>query len=187
MPPMAPVWLEEARDHLVLGGACLVVQVEELGLAVLGHARRGWWMLVGQADRQARISAPFRPSPSPPAPGLNGAEILACLSAWPTSITNRARAMAQDRQAKLSTCTTRHAASRTRWSWPPPTRPAPWAACASSARPRSSAPGGDILAVPGPKAGLAVAEVDVAAEIDRARRVLRHLTSVAPPRTGNPL
>ena len=32
---------------------------------------------------------------------LDGAEILACLSAWPTSITNRAPRMAQDRQSRL--------------------------------------------------------------------------------------
>src|ERR1700738_3632681 len=32
---------------------------------------------------------------------LDGAQILACLSAWPTSITNRAPRMAQDRQSRL--------------------------------------------------------------------------------------
>jgi predicted amidohydrolase len=32
---------------------------------------------------------------------LDGAEIVACLSAWPTSITNRAPRMTQDRQARL--------------------------------------------------------------------------------------
>ena len=32
---------------------------------------------------------------------VDGAEILACLSAWPTSLTNRAPRMAQDRQARL--------------------------------------------------------------------------------------
>ena len=32
---------------------------------------------------------------------LDGAEIIACLSAWPTSLTNRAPRMAQDRQARL--------------------------------------------------------------------------------------
>ena len=32
---------------------------------------------------------------------LDGAEILACLSAWPTSLTNRAPRMAQDRQSRL--------------------------------------------------------------------------------------
>jgi nitrilase len=36
-------------------------------------------------------------------------------------------------------------------------------------------PGGEILARTWSKAGLAVAEVDVAAEIARARRVLHHL------------
>ena len=32
---------------------------------------------------------------------VDGAEIIACLSAWPTSLTNRAPRMAQDRQARL--------------------------------------------------------------------------------------
>ncbi|MCU1610152.1 MAG: nitrilase/cyanide hydratase and apolipoprotein N-acyltransferase, partial [Pseudonocardiales bacterium] len=32
---------------------------------------------------------------------LDGADVLACLSAWPTSLTNRAPRMAQDRQARL--------------------------------------------------------------------------------------
>ena len=32
---------------------------------------------------------------------LDGAEILACLSAWPTSVTNRAPRMAEDRQSRL--------------------------------------------------------------------------------------
>ena len=41
-------------------------------------------------------------------------------------------------------------------------------------------PGGDILARTWSKAGLAVAEVDVAEEIDRARRVLRHLDERRP-------
>lgn len=32
---------------------------------------------------------------------LDGAEVLACLSAWPTSVTNRAPRMSQDRQSRL--------------------------------------------------------------------------------------
>ena len=41
-------------------------------------------------------------------------------------------------------------------------------------------PGGDILARTWAKAGLAVAELDVAAEIAEARRVLRHLDERRP-------
>jgi nitrilase len=41
-------------------------------------------------------------------------------------------------------------------------------------------PGGDILARTWSKAGLAVAEIDVAEEIDRARRTLRHLDERRP-------
>jgi predicted amidohydrolase len=41
-------------------------------------------------------------------------------------------------------------------------------------------PGGDILARTWSKAGLAVAELDVAAEISRARRILLHLDERKP-------
>ncbi|MFD0647757.1 hypothetical protein ACFQ2Y_02730 [Streptomyces malaysiensis subsp. malaysiensis] len=41
-------------------------------------------------------------------------------------------------------------------------------------------PGGDILARTWAKAGLAVAEVDVSAEVDRARRTLHHLGELRP-------
>jgi predicted amidohydrolase len=72
---------------------------------------------------------------------LDGAEILACLSAWPTSITNRAPKMAQDRQSRRSFVPPRAGAcSRTRWSWSPPTRPARTAGFGSSARRKSSVP-----------------------------------------------
>ena len=41
-------------------------------------------------------------------------------------------------------------------------------------------PGGDVLARTGSKGGLAVAEVDVAAEVARSRRVLHHLEELVP-------
>jgi nitrilase len=41
-------------------------------------------------------------------------------------------------------------------------------------------PGGNILARTWAKAGLAVAELDVAAEVAQARRVLRHLDELRP-------
>ena len=41
-------------------------------------------------------------------------------------------------------------------------------------------PGGDILARTSAKGGLAVAEIDVEAEVARARRILHHLDGAAP-------
>ena len=71
---------------------------------------------------------------------LDGAQIVACLSAWPASITNRGAADGRRTGSRgCSTSTTAPAPRRTRSSWSRPTRPARWAACASSARPRWSA------------------------------------------------
>jgi nitrilase len=41
-------------------------------------------------------------------------------------------------------------------------------------------PGGDILARTSSKGGLAVAEIDVAAEVARSRRILHHLRELVP-------
>ena len=62
MPPIAPVWLDDTSDHLVLRGARAVVEVEQPRLAVLGHLRRAVGDAGGHADRQATISAPSRAS-----------------------------------------------------------------------------------------------------------------------------
>jgi hypothetical protein len=50
-------------------------------------------------------------------------------------------------------------------------------------------PGGDILARTSSKGGLAVAEIDVEAEVTRSRRILHHLKELVPsaytaPRTA---
>ena len=55
---VAPGLVGREQDDLVLGGARLVVEVEQPRLAVLCHPRRAVGERVGQADRQARISAP---------------------------------------------------------------------------------------------------------------------------------
>jgi len=81
---------------------------------------------------------------------LDGAEILACLSAWPTSITNRAPRMAQDRQSRLFDLYVQararpRSSARPATSWPGPgPRPASrWPRWTS--RPRSRPPAGSSI------------------------------------------
>jgi len=106
---------------------------------------------------------------------LDGAEILACLSAWPTSITNRAPRMAQDRQARLFDLYDQARAAENQVVLASANQTGAMGGMRFLGQAKVVGPGGDILARTWSKAGLAVAEVDVAAEIARARRVLHHL------------
>lgn len=111
---------------------------------------------------------------------LDGAEILACLSAWPTSITNRAPRMAQDRQAKPFDRYDQARAAENQVVLASSNQTGAMGGMRFLGQSKVVGPGGDILARTWAKAGLAVAEVDIAAEIDRARRVLRHLDERRP-------
>jgi predicted amidohydrolase len=111
---------------------------------------------------------------------LDGVEILACLSAWPTSITNRAPRMAQDRQAKLFDLYDQTRAAENQVVLASSNQTGTMGGMRFLGQAKVVGPGGDILARTWSKAGLAVAEVDVDAEIERARRVLRHLDERRP-------
>jgi predicted amidohydrolase len=111
---------------------------------------------------------------------LDGAEILACLSAWPTSITNRAPRMAQDRQARLFDLYDQARAAENQVVLASSNQTGAMGGMRFLGQAKVVGPGGEILARTWSKAGLAVAEVDVAAEISRARRVLHHLAERRP-------
>jgi len=111
---------------------------------------------------------------------LDGAEILACLSAWPTSITNRAPRMAQDRQARLFDLYDQARAAENQVVLASSNQTGAMGGMRFLGQAKVVGPGGEILARTWSKAGLAVAEVDVAAEISRARRVLHHLAERKP-------
>ena len=113
---------------------------------------------------------------------LDGAEILACLSAWPTSITNRAPRMAQDRQSRLFDLYDQARAAENQVVLVSSNQTGAMGGMRFLGQAKVVGPGGDILARTWSKAGLAVAELDVAAEIARARRVLRHLDERRPER-----
>jgi predicted amidohydrolase len=106
---------------------------------------------------------------------LDGAEILACLSAWPTSITNRAPRMAQDRQSRLFDLYDQARAAENQVVLASSNQTGSLGRMRFLGQAKVVGPGGDILARTWSKAGVAVAELDVRAEIGLARRVLSHL------------
>ncbi|GLW06731.1 apolipoprotein N-acyltransferase [Microtetraspora sp. NBRC 13810] len=124
---------------------------------------------------------------------LDGAQIVACLSAWPTSITNRAPTLAQDRQSRLFDLYDRARAAENQVVVASSNQTGAMGGMRFLGQAKVVGPGGDILARTWSKAGLAVAGLDVAAEIASARRVLAHLGERRPgtyrehPRaTGDP-
>ena len=109
---------------------------------------------------------------------LDGAQVLACLSAWPASATDRAERLPQDRQSRLFDLYDSARAAENQVVWASSNQ----TGCTGSLRFLGQAkvvgPGGDVLARTSAKGGLAVATVDVAAEITRSRRVLHHLAEL---------
>jgi len=111
---------------------------------------------------------------------LDGAQILACLSAWPASITNQAPRMAQDRQSRLFDLYDCARAAENQVVLVSANQTGAMGGLRFLGQAKVVGPAGNILARTWAKAGLAVAEVDVAAEVANARRVLRHLDERRP-------
>jgi predicted amidohydrolase len=111
---------------------------------------------------------------------LGGAQLVACLSAWPTSITNRAPRMAKDRQARLFDLYDQARAAENQVVVASSNQTGALGGMRFLGQAKVVGPGGDILARTWSKAGLAVADVDVSAEISRARRVQHHLAERKP-------
>lgn len=111
---------------------------------------------------------------------VDGAQVLACLSAWPTSITNRAPRMAQDRQSRLFDLYDQARAAENQLVLASANLTGSQAGLRFLGQAKVVGPGGDVLARTWSKAGLAVAHVDVRAEIATAHRVLDHLAERRP-------
>jgi predicted amidohydrolase len=111
---------------------------------------------------------------------LDGAQILACLSAWPTSITNRAPRMAQDRQSRLFDLYDCARAAENQIVLVSSNQTGAMGGMRFLGQAKVVGPGGEILARTWSKAGIAIAELDVQAEIATARRLLRHLDERKP-------
>jgi len=106
---------------------------------------------------------------------VDGADIVACLSAWPTSITNRAPRMAQDRQSRLFDLYDQARAAENQVVLVSSNQTGAMGGMRFLGQAKVVGPGGEILARTWSKAGIAVAELDVEQELANARRVLHHL------------
>jgi predicted amidohydrolase len=111
---------------------------------------------------------------------LDGAGLIACLCAWPTSITNRAPRMNEDRQSRLFDLYDRSRAAENQVVLVSSNLTGSIGSMRFLGQSKVVGPGGDIIARTWSKAGIAIAEVDVHAEIDTARRVLHHLDERRP-------
>ncbi|MGI8816543.1 MAG: carbon-nitrogen hydrolase family protein [Pseudonocardia sp.] len=111
---------------------------------------------------------------------MDGSQILACLSAWPTSVTNRAPRLAQDRQSRLFDLYDRVRAAENQVVLVSSNQTGTFGGMRFLGQAKIVGPGGDVLARTWAKAGIAAADVDVEAQIAAARRVLHHLRERRP-------
>ncbi|MBC2638165.1 carbon-nitrogen hydrolase family protein [Rhodococcus wratislaviensis] len=106
---------------------------------------------------------------------LDGARIVCALSAWPASITDRAERLAQDRQSRLFDLYDSARAAENQVVLVSSNQTGIQGGLRFLGQAKVVGPGGDVLARTGVKGGLAVADLDIDHEVDRARKVLRHL------------
>ncbi|RFA21059.1 carbon-nitrogen hydrolase family protein [Subtercola boreus] len=106
---------------------------------------------------------------------LDGAEIIACLSAWPASTTNRAERLPQDRQSRLFDLYDCARAAENQLFLVSSNQTGVMGGLRFLGQAKVVGPGGDVLAKTWNKGALAVARIDVQHEVARARRRLHHL------------
>jgi nitrilase len=111
---------------------------------------------------------------------LDGANLIACLSAWPASVTERASRLSQDRQSRLFDIYDSARAAENQVVWVSSNLTGAMGGLRFLGQAKIVGPGGDIQARTQGKGGLAVATVDVEAEVIRSRRMLSHLKERAP-------
>jgi len=108
------------------------------------------------------------------------AQIIAALSAWPASITDRASRLPADRQSRLFDLYDCARAAENQVVLVSSNQTGVMGNLRFLGQAKVVGPGGDILATTRAKGGLAKVEIDVDAEISRARRVLNHLAELRP-------
>ncbi|WP_380164307.1 carbon-nitrogen hydrolase family protein [Jannaschia sp. R86511] len=127
---------------------------------------------------------------APRALAADGAQVLACLSAWPASVTDRASRLPADRQSRLFDLYDQARAAENQVVWVSSNQTGVTGGLRFLGQAKVVGPGGDVLARTTSKGGLAVAALDVAAEVARSRRVLHHLLERVPgayaPRVAAP-
>lgn len=110
----------------------------------------------------------------------DGAQILAFLSAWPASLTNRAPRLATDRQTRLFDLYDCTRAAENQVVVVSANQTGRYGYLTFLGRSKIVGPGGEVIARTTAKAALTRARLDVEEEIARARAVLHHLEERRP-------
>lgn len=111
---------------------------------------------------------------------LDGAEVVACISAWPASRTASAGDLAEDRWTQRFNLFDAARALENQVVWVAANQSGTFGSLRFVSHAKVVGPGGDVRATTGVHAGVAVAEVDVRAELDTARRAMFHLRDRRP-------
>jgi predicted amidohydrolase len=111
---------------------------------------------------------------------IDGAQIVACMSAWPVSATDPAPRIEDDRQTHVFDLFDRARAADNQLVFASANQVGTFGSLRFLGQAKVVGPGGDVLARTGPDAGLAVATVDPAELLPRARRSLDHLRDRRP-------
>jgi predicted amidohydrolase len=118
---------------------------------------------------------------------LDGAEIVVCVSAWPGARTNPSPDLAQDRWTRRFDLFDRARALENQVVWVSANQSGTFGRLRFVASAKVIDPGGDVLATTGTAAGMAVAELDVAAALEEARRSMGHLRDRRPEAYAPPV
>jgi predicted amidohydrolase len=111
---------------------------------------------------------------------LDGAQIGVCVSAWPGSRTNASADLAEDRWKRRFDLFDRARALENQMVWLSANQAGTFGTLRFVGSAKVVDPGGDVLADTGVGAGMAVAELDVAAALEAARRSMGHLRDRRP-------
>lgn len=106
---------------------------------------------------------------------LDGAQIVAALSAWPASVTDRASRLPADRQSRLFDLYDCARAAENQVVVVSANQTGVMGSLRFLGQAKVVGPGGDVLATTRSKGGMACVDIDVETEIARARKVLDHL------------
>jgi predicted amidohydrolase len=115
---------------------------------------------------------------------LDGAEIVACLSAWPASRSAPAAKLADDRWARRFDLFDQARALENQVVWASANQSGVFGSLRFVGQAKVVGPGGDVLAVTGTDSGVAVADVDVTDVLATARRSMFHLLDRRPSTYG---
>jgi len=111
---------------------------------------------------------------------LDGAEVVACLSAWPASRTAAAATLDEDRWTQRFDLFDRARALENQIVWVASNQAETFGSLRFVASAKIVGPGGEVMATTGTAPGTAVADVDIPAALARARASMFHLADRRP-------